>query len=1071
MGLKSIIKKVKSNIKTEYLSYSKKSINENLVMLEGGQGSNINGNMFAMLKELKTNPKWKSFRVAFVVTKKNKGKALERLSFYGFNDVILVERNSKEYCKILATAKYLATDNSFPPYFNKREGQVFLNTWHGTPLKTLGKSDKSNLASLANIQKNYLMSDYALFPNEFTKDVFMNDYDLKNIFKGFSFIANYPRNYVFYNETQGHKMKEELGLCDKQVFGYMPTWRGTGRTADTKIQIEQTMKILHEFDEKLSDSQVLLVNLHFLLASEIDCAEFKHIQYFPSKYETYEVLNGCDGLITDYSSVFFDFAITRKKIIIFAYDKEDYLSSRGTYMPFEDLPFPILEKIDDVIEEMSKSVVVDEGFLDKYCTNGSVKSCEDIFELMVNGKTDVFELVKDENCDKNLCMIYAGELKPDVLEPINSYINKNPQYNHLLVYRKNFSKTSREFVNSLPTNVSTFGTITAFSLDYFEWFLSIFAMFFEKIGSSAILSRMFEREKNRLFYKINPVKIVDFSKRDFLIENIIKNLSGEKIRYDSGVFVEFGKSKPQDVFNNIVPFYINIRNKRLVCFTYFKYKTLDNVNIKDCYLKIGPLKITPKFYGVKNKTAQLHKGFLKFSVNATDIVTLPSNNIIQMCYVNKQAEESVSEMDYFSFFKLFFLGLYCGKFLDKKSNTYAAFRQMRSNRLGLYVRSYNKSDSFFAKIKIFCAFVLSFFVKIPKLVILYEKNSSKYEESASVLFEELLENGYNNSYFILDKNYEFFDKVPEKFRKNIIIKHTFKHYLYFFVSKTFIGTEALVHAFDLKTFNPFALFKIANKNLNYIFLQHGVMYMVSLDSESRTMFNRKELDGKYRVIVSSKAEAEHFTTLGRHYPEDVYITGLPKFDRNQYKENADKIVIMPTWRPWEINTARIDFTETNYYKMINRIFDAVPEELKDKVVILPHPLIVNELNKIPSALADKIAVNVRYDDILAETAVLITDYSSIAYDAFYRGARVIFYWEEKDFCMEQYGPTTKLMLNEDNVYGDVFYNCDGLNGSIRENYYNKQSQNYLDRYSKLVDFRDGKNTERLISFLKNDEVI
>ena len=57
--------------------------------------------------------------------------------------------------------------------------------------------------------------------------------------------------------------------------------------------------------------------------------------------------------------------------------------------------------------------------------------------------------------------------------------------------------------------------------------------------------------------------------------------------------------------------------------------------------------------------------------------------------------------------------------------------------------------------------------------------------------------------------------------------------------------------------------------------------------------------------------------------------------------------------------------------------------------------------------------NVSYDDILRDTAVLITDYSSIAYDAFYRGANVIFWWKEKDFCMEQYNG--HLMLNEDNL--------------------------------------------------------
>ena len=247
--------------------------------------------------------------------------------------------------------------------------------------------------------------------------------------------------------------------------------------------------------------------------------------------------------------------------------------------------------------------------------------------------------------------------------------------------------------------------------------------------------------------------------------------------------------------------------------------------------------------------------------------------------------------------------------------------------------------------------------------------------------------------------------------------------------------------------------------------------MVSLDSESRGMFKRKNLNGKYRVVVSSQAECNHFTQLGRHFEDDIYITGLPKFDKNVLNDDADKITIMPTWRPWEINTARDNFLETSYFKMIMKIYNSVPENLKSKVIILPHPLIINELKKLPKSITDTIVMDPRYDDILRQTRVLITDYSSIAYDAFYRGTRVIFYWEEKDECMAEYGPTTKLMLNENNVYGDYFYNTDGLTEAIERNYNEPQSEEYKEKYSRIVQFHDGKNTERLINFLKKDGII
>jgi hypothetical protein len=410
----------------------------------------------------------------------------------------------------------------------------------------------------------------------------------------------------------------------------------------------------------------------------------------------------------------------------------------------------------------------------------------------------------------------------------------------------------------------------------------------------------------------------------------------------------------------------------------------------------------------------------------------------------------------------------------EETQTVAIYRQSKGNRLNIYVRSINYSDSIKERIKQILAFAVSLIWRTKKsksIILLYEKNASKYEESASVLYEKLIDLGYKNTYFILTRDYDFIDRVPEKYRDNLIYKFTFKHYLYFFKSHTFIGTETITHAIDLKTFNIFALMKVASKNINYIFLQHGVMYMVSLDSEARAMFKRQKLKGKYRVIVSSELEANHFTTLGKHLPEDIYVTGLPKFDRNTHNDTADKIIIMPTWRPWEINEARKDFTETPYFKMLMKIYNSVPNELKENVVILPHPLIVNELSKMSDSIADKIVFDVRYDDVLKDARLLITDYSSIAYDAFYRGARVIFYWEEKDYCMEQYGPTTKLMLNEENVYGDYFYSDEGLSEAIKRNYVEPQREDYIEKYRKIVEFHDGKNTDRLVEFLKQDGII
>lgn len=1116
--LKKIIKKIKklkNNGNPDYIKYCGKPVDNHLVLVEGGQGTNINGNMFAMLKEIMTNPRWNDFNVAFVVTQQNFSSAKQRMAFYGFSRVKIVIKNSKEYSKSLATAKYIMTDNSFPPFFNKRSEQVYLNTWHGTPLKTLGKSNKSSLKSLANIQKNYLMSDYALFPNEFTKNVFMTDYYLENMFKGKSLIANYPRNYIFYDEKSGCEMKKRLGYENKKLFAYMPTWRDASTQKQKLLQIETVKNILREFDEKADESQILLVNLHFLLASNIDCSEFSHVKYFPYEYDTYEILNACDGLITDYSSVFFDFAITRKKIILFAYDKEDYLNSRGLYMSFESLPFPVVESVSGLLDEMAVPATISEKFIEDFCPNGRKNSCELIFELMVTGKSDVFDVEDHAGKENNTCLIYSGALPSVHLEGLKYYIENNPQNNYIIAYRRNLSQKQKESVESINGNISLFGIMNLFNFSFKEFFIFSVLSLFGIMDKSKHLNCFFEREKTRLFYSFSPSIVIDSSCANSVIAHILSRFSCEKFFINHGDFyyvkkrnydkihhiknfegkkgfkpLELGKIENEAFFNNntdnlahislrknsamknILPLYINI-GKKMICISLFSLKTACKTMLKNTVITVGEKEYNPIFFASKSKNSKKHFGIYCFSVPIEDVLNLPATNIVALRYKDKYGYTVICHIIYIAPIGKF-LGLRGPMCIDDNTQTVAIFRQSLKNRLNIYVRSVNRTDCFKERLKQGIAFIFSLFwntSKTKKIVLLYEKNSSKYEESASVLFEKLIDKGYDNTFFIVTRDYEFLDSIPKQYFKNIIYKYSFKHYLYFFKCKSFIGTEAMAHAIDLKTFNILPLLKINSKKYNYVFLQHGVMYMVSLSSEARSMFNRKKLNGKYRVVVSSKTEANHFTTLGKHLPEDLYITGLPKFDRNEHNMTADKIIIMPTWRPWEINEARTDFSKTPYFEMIMRIYNNIPEKLKEKVIILPHPLIAAELSKLSCDISDKIALNVKYDDVLKETAVLITDYSSIAYDAFYRGARVIFYWEEKDYCMSQYGPSTKLMLNEENVFGDFLYSSEMLEKTIELNYYNPQTPEQIEKYSKIVEFHDGKNTERLIKLLKNDGII
>ena len=113
----------------------------------------------------------------------------------------------------------------------------------------------------------------------------------------------------------------------------------------------------------------------------------------------------------------------------------------------------------------------------------------------------------------------------------------------------------------------------------------------------------------------------------------------------------------------------------------------------------------------------------------------------------------------------------------------------------------------------------------------------------------------------------------------------------------------------------------------------------------------------------------------------------------------------------------------------------------------------------------------QYDPVLRDCALLITDYSSIAYDVYYRGSNVVFYWKDKDDSMEHYGEGTHLMLNEDNVFGPVCMDADQLREAILARYNKPQDEEELERYRRIVEFHDGKNSERIMKLLIRDGVL
>lgn len=280
-------------------------------------------------------------------------------------DVELIDVTTFKYTRILASAKYIFSNASLPIYFVKREGQTYLQTWHGTPLKTLGKKMRLGIESMYNVQHNFLQADYLTQPNAFTKDVIMGDYNLEKLYTGKVVMAGYPRNQIFMQPHAGKALRSELGLEHKTVYAYMPTWRGTSNhNIDTTEYAGQVHTALKKLDGYLKENQLLFVNFHPILSDTVRLEGYKHIRPFPAGVDGYTFLNCADVLITDYSSVFFDFSLTKKPVILFMYDYDEYMRDRGMCMDVKSLPFRQIYSTDELGECLREEACLDDDYTD-----------------------------------------------------------------------------------------------------------------------------------------------------------------------------------------------------------------------------------------------------------------------------------------------------------------------------------------------------------------------------------------------------------------------------------------------------------------------------------------------------------------------------------------------------------------------------------------------------------------------------------------------------------------------------------------------------------------------------------
>ena len=282
-----------------------------------------------------------------------------------------VKRFSLAYYKELARSKYWVINGRQASRLHKRDSQKIISTWHGTPLKKLGLDIGNVHTRDPNIKKSYIKVakewDYLISPNHYTTEILRSCF----AYDGDILETGYPRNDILYNATpeQVQKIKDDLNLpSDKKIVLYAPTWRDDEYFDAGKMHF--TLKLeLDKLQKAIGDEYIVLVRTHYFVADKLDLSPYKGFAYDVCKYDDIaELYLISDILITDYSSVFFDYANLRRPILYYTYDLEKYENVlRGFYIDIHsEVPGPLLKTTEEVIDAIVNIEDLKKEYADKY---------------------------------------------------------------------------------------------------------------------------------------------------------------------------------------------------------------------------------------------------------------------------------------------------------------------------------------------------------------------------------------------------------------------------------------------------------------------------------------------------------------------------------------------------------------------------------------------------------------------------------------------------------------------------------------------------------------------------------
>ncbi len=540
-----ILKRAKSKYQKKVNQYAQlyhsTSIKPHQILYQVRDGKSITDSPYAIFLGLNAHETFSNYQHIWVVDHPDT-LVFYQEKFKVFQNVSFVIKESNEYLKALTESKFLINNATFPAYFTKKPQQIYINTWHGTPLKHMGFDVKNNLKGSQNTMKNFLASDYMISPNAHTTNIFKHAFKLDGLYSGEILEIGYPRIDLTINTTANEAreyLAEHLNLKKNPIILYCPTWRGknVNDPENSLLNVFEEIKLLNQ---KLPHQ--VLVKVHpFVYSKAKEMPELKPY-LVPDFLDTNQLMPAVDLMITDYSSIFFDFLVTDKPIVFYVPDLDKYQNERGVYIDLCALPGPVADNIQDVITLVSNESYKDADVQGKYAKfkhnfvnyeNGSVT--ERLIESVFLNQQDTSSKNASHH-QKEKILLYPGGMKHNGITTsvINLLANINYDKYDVTVFTNNTNNVEQlNNLQSLNDNVRIVlrrgPMIATFKELYQNEFVrqrGIYKSFEKRLYPKAL----FEREFRKIFGDSQFDYAIDYSGYAMFWSNLVL-ASGAKKKY------------------------------------------------------------------------------------------------------------------------------------------------------------------------------------------------------------------------------------------------------------------------------------------------------------------------------------------------------------------------------------------------------------------------------------------------------------------------------------------------------------------------------------------------------------